>query len=193
MGAGALALGALGVVFGDIGTSPLYAFREAIEHQHLDVTRTNSMGVASIAFWALIVIISVKYIAVVMKAQNHGEGGILALTALIMPKSATTRTTGGLVMLGLFGTALLYGDGLITPAISVLSAVEGFQVASSAFEPVVIPLTCVILVALFLVQRRGTGAIGKVFGPMMVVWFTVLGVLGLSQIVEEPGVLAAVN
>ena len=193
IGAGALALGALGVVFGDIGTSPLYAFREAIEHQHLDVTRTNSMGVASIAFWALIVIISVKYIAVVMKAQNHGEGGILALTALIMPKSATTRTTGGLVMLGLFGTALLYGDGLITPAISVLSAVEGFQVASSAFEPVVIPLTCVILVALFLVQRRGTGAIGKVFGPMMVVWFTVLGVLGLSQIVEEPGVLAAVN
>ena len=193
IGTGALALGALGVVFGDIGTSPLYAFREAIENQHLDVTRTNAMGVASIAFWALIVIISIKYLAVVMRAQNHGEGGILALTALIMPTSTKTRKAGGLVMLGLFGTALLYGDGLITPAISVLSAVEGFRVASSAFEPIVIPLTCVILVALFLVQRRGTGAIGKVFGPVMVLWFTVLGLLGLSQIVQEPGVLAAVN
>ncbi len=193
VGAGALAIGALGVVFGDIGTSPLYAFREAIEHQHLDVTRRNSMGVASIAFWALIVIISAKYIALVMKAQNHGEGGILALTALIMPKSAKSRTAGGLVMLGVFGTALLYGDGLITPAISVLSAVEGFRIASSAFEPVVIPLTCVILVALFLVQRRGTHAIGKVFGPVMVVWFTVLGLLGLLQIVQQPGVLGAVN
>lgn len=193
VGLGALAIGALGVVFGDIGTSPLYAFREAIEHQHLDVTRTNSMGIASLAFWALIVIISAKYIALVMKAENHGEGGILALIALIMPKSAKSRTAGGLVMLGVFGTALLYGDGLITPAISVLSAVEGFNVASSAFKPIVIPLTCVILVALFLVQRRGTGAIGRVFGPVMVVWFAVLGLLGLLQIVQEPGVLGAVN
>jgi KUP system potassium uptake protein len=193
VGAGALAIGALGVVFGDIGTSPLYAFREAIEHQDLAVTRTNAMGVASLAFWALMVIISVKYLAVVMKAHNHGEGGILALTALIMPKSTASRATGALITLGVFGTALLYGDGLITPAISVLSAVEGLRIASSAFEPAVIPITCVILVALFAVQRRGTGAIGRVFGPIMVVWFAVLGVLGLSQIVQEPGVLGAVN
>ena len=192
-GVGALATGALGVVFGDIGTSPLYAFREAIEHQHLEVTRTNAMGIASLAFWALIVIISIKYIAVVMRAENHGEGGILALIALIMPTSAKSRLAGVLVLLGVFGTALLYGDGLITPAISVLSAVEGFRVASDAFTPVVIPLTCAILFALFMVQRRGTGAIGKVFGPVMVVWFGVLGVLGLGQIAQQPGVLAAVN
>ncbi len=193
VGVGALAIGALGVVFGDIGTSPLYAFREAINHQNLDVTRVNAMGVASLAFWALIVIISIKYIAVVMKAENHGEGGILALIALILPRSAKGRMTTGLVMLGVFGTALLYGDGLITPAISVLSAVEGFSVASSAFDSIVIPLTCVILFALFMVQRRGTGAIGKVFGPVMVVWFMVLGLLGLLQIVQRPGVLGAVN
>src|ERR687897_955030 len=121
-GSAALTLGALGVVFGDIGTSPLYAFREAFEHQDLDVTTTNALGVASIAFWALVVIISVKYLALVMRADNHGEGGILALTALVMPRDRAART-GALVLLGVFGTALLYGDGLITPAISVLSAV----------------------------------------------------------------------
>lgn len=192
-GAGALAIGALGIVFGDIGTSPLYAFREAIEHQQLEITRTNAMGVASMAFWALIVIISFKYVALVMKADNDGEGGILALTALIMPKSGTGRRATGLVMLGVFGAALLYGDGLITPAISVLSAVEGLGVASSALDPFVIPATCVILVALFLVQRRGTGAIGKVFGPVMVVWFAVLGLLGVSQIVRQPEVIGAIN
>ncbi|MFP5327580.1 MAG: potassium transporter Kup [Acidimicrobiia bacterium] len=194
-GVGALALGALGVVFGDIGTSPLYAFREAFEHQHLPVVRTNAMGLASLAFWSLIIIISVKYLTLVMKADNKGEGGILALTALVMPKKGqlTRRRRSLLVLLGVFGTALLYGDGLITPAISVLSAVEGFKVASSAFEDFVLPVACVILIALFAVQRRGTGGIGKVFGPVMVVWFVVLGVLGISQIVQEPGVLGAVN
>jgi KUP system potassium uptake protein len=191
-GAAALALGALGVVFGDIGTSPLYAFREAFEHQDLDVTTTNALGVASIAFWALVVIISVKYLALVMRADNRGEGGILALTALVMPKDRR-RSTGGLVLLGVFGTALLYGDGLITPAISVLSAVEGFEVASSAFEDWVLPLACVILVALFAVQQRGTGTVGKVFGPVMVVWFAVLGVLGLAQVIDHPSVVQAVN
>ena len=189
----ALAVGALGVVFGDIGTSPLYAFREAFEHQHLDVDRTNAMGLASLAFWALVVIISVKYLALVMRADNHGEGGILALTALLLPKGKASRRTAALVLLGVFGTALLYGDGLITPAISVLSAVEGFRVASSAFDDYVIPLACLILIALFLVQRRGTGGIGRVFGPVMVVWFTVLGTLGFTQIVRRPGVLQAVN
>ena len=194
-GVGALALGALGVVFGDIGTSPLYAFREAFEHQHLPVVQTNAMGLASLAFWSLIIIISIKYLSLVMRADNKGEGGILALTALVMPaeKQPGGRRTALLVLLGVFGTALLYGDGLITPAISVLSAVEGFKVASSAFESFVIPIACVILIGLFAVQPRGTGGIGKVFGPIVVVWFTVLGVLGVSQIVQEPGVLGAVN
>ena len=186
-------MGALGVVFGDIGTSPLYAFREAFEQQDLPVVQTNALGVASIAFWALIVIISVKYLALVMRADNHGEGGILALTALVMSRSATGRQAAGLILLGVFGTALLYGDGLITPAISVLSAVEGFEVASSAFEAWVIPLACVILVGLFMVQRRGTEAVGRVFGPVMVVWFSVLGVLGLNQVVQHPDVLRAIN
>jgi KUP system potassium uptake protein len=194
-GLGALALGALGVVFGDIGTSPLYAFREAFEHQHLPVVRTNAMGLASLAFWSLLIIISVKYLSLVMKADNRGEGGILALTSLVMPARGESRDrrTALLVLLGVFGTALLYGDGLITPAISVLSAVEGFEIASSAFERFVIPIACVILIGLFLVQRRGTGGIGRVFGPVMVVWFVTLGILGFSQIVQEPGVLAAVN
>ncbi len=167
-GSGALALGALGVVFGDIGTSPLYAFREAFEHQDLPVVETNALGVASIAFWALIIIISIKYLLLVMRADNNGEGGILALTALVMPKTKGGSKAGWLVLLGVFGTALLYGDGLITPAISVLSAVEGFEVASSAFEDWVIPLACVILIGLFAVQRRGTEAVGRVFGPVMV-------------------------
>src|SRR5687768_10653184 len=140
------------------------------------------------------IIICVKYLALVMRADNRGEGGILALTALIMPKKGQPRRrTGALVMIGVFGTCLLYGDGLITPAISVLSAVEGFEVASSAFEDFVIPLACVILLCLFLVQRRGTGGIGKVFGPVMIVWFVVLGALGLRQIVAQPEVLGAVN
>ncbi|HEX4868329.1 MAG TPA: potassium transporter Kup [Acidimicrobiales bacterium] len=192
LGSSALALGALGVVFGDIGTSPLYAFREAFEHHDLTVDTTNALGVASIAFWALVVIISIKYLALVMRADNHGEGGILALTALVMPRGKGAKT-GGLVLLGVFGTALLYGDGLITPAISVLSAVEGFEVASSAFADWVIPLACAILVGLFLVQPRGTGAVGKVFGPVMVVWFTVIGGLGLHQVLQHPGVLQALN
>jgi len=194
-GAKALALGAIGVVFGDIGTSPLYAFREAFEHQHLPVVQTNAMGLASLAFWSLIIIISVKYLSLVMRADNRGEGGILALTALVMPRPGEPRRNGtaALVLLGVFGTALLYGDGLITPAISVLSAVEGFEIASSAFERFVLPIACLILVGIFLVQRRGTGGIGKVFGPVMVVWFAVLGILGVTQILQEPGVLAAVN
>ncbi|MDQ3294037.1 MAG: potassium transporter Kup, partial [Actinomycetota bacterium] len=189
----ALALGALGVVFGDIGTSPLYAFREAFEHQHLPVNETNALGIASIAFWALVIIISIKYLALVMRADNHGEGGILALTALVMNPSAGGRRVGPLVLLGVFGTALLYGDGLITPAISVLSAVEGFKVASSALEDFVIPLACAILAGLFLVQKRGTAAVGRVFGPVMVLWFGVLGVLGLIQVLDHPAVLGAVN
>ena len=152
-------------------------------------------------FWALVIIISIKYLALVMRADNHGEGGILALTALVLPRreaggpNRSRQLTGAalvLVTLGVFGTALLYGDGLITPAISVLSAVEGFEVATSAFADWVIPMSVVILIALFSVQSRGTAGIARVFGPVMVVWFAVIGVLGLRQILDHPGVLKAV-
>ncbi|MCU1399232.1 MAG: kup, partial [Acidimicrobiales bacterium] len=193
---GALALGALGIVYGDIGTSPLYAFREAFAEHHLNAADpVNALGVVSIVFWALIVIISVKYLVFVMRADNRGEGGILALTAMVMPRSKgqMKRNAAIIVTLGVFGTALLYGDGLITPAISVLSAVEGVKEATSAFDSLIIPISVAILAVLFLVQRRGTGGIGRVFGPIMVVWFTVLGLLGLNQIVRMPSVLKAVN
>lgn len=194
MGTGALALGALGIVYGDIGTSPLYAFREAFEHQHLDASNpVYAFGVASLAFWALVIIISIKYLTFVMKADNHGEGGILALTAMVMPKGTLKGRGRVVVGLGVFGTALLYGDGLITPAISVLSAVEGAKEATTALDDLIIPIAVAILAALFLVQKRGTAGIGRVFGPVMMVWFTVLGLLGLGQLLEDASVLKAVN
>ena len=191
---GALALGALGIVYGDIGTSPLYAFREAFEEHHLDARNpVYALGVASIVFWALVLIISIKYLMFVMRADNHGEGGILALTAMIMPKGRGGRKISFAVALGIFGTALLYGDGLITPAISVLSAVEGAKEATSALDSFIIPIAVVILSLLFLVQKRGTGGIGRVFGPIMVLWFATLAGLGLNQIIQRPSVLKAVN
>jgi len=162
-----LALGSLGIVYGDIGTSPLYAFREAFEGHHLDVTPDGAIGASSLAFWALIVVITIKYLTLVMKADNKGEGGILALTSLL-ERSNLGRTTMVLTGLGIFGTALLYGDGMITPAISVLSAVEGLGVATSALEPWIIPIAVAILTGLFLIQKRGTAGIGRVFGPIMV-------------------------
>ncbi len=191
---GVLTLGALGVVFGDIGTSPLYAFREAFEgHGHvLEVLESNILGVLSLVFWSLIVVISIKYLALVMRADSDGEGGILTLTALVTP-TARRGARWALVLLGLFGTALLYGDGMITPAISVLSAVEGTTIAAPALEDLVLPLTVAILVAIFAVQRFGTHAVGRVFGPIMVLWFTVLGVLGARQVAAEPHVLAALD
>jgi len=190
----ALAFGALGIVFGDIGTSPLYAFRESFEHADLDVTEANAYGVASVVFWALIVIISIKYLLLVMRADNHGEGGILALTALLLPNRGLPRgAKRAIIGLGVFGTALLYGDGLITPAISVLSAVEGFEVATSAFEQWVIPVSIAILAVLFVFQKRGTDKISRVFGPVMVVWFVVLAALGLRQILDNPAVLRAIS
>lgn len=192
----ALALGALGVVYGDIGTSPLYAIREAFtEHNHeMTVDTINVYGISSLAFWSLIIIISVKYLMFVMKADNHGEGGILALTALVMPKRGENRRrTTALVGLGIFGTALLYGDGIITPAISVLSAVEGLGEVSASFDQWVIPIAICILFGLFMVQSRGTGAVGKVFGPVMLIWFTTLGVLGLAQVIQNPDIIQSVN
>ncbi len=190
-----LALGALGIVYGDIGTSPLYALRESFHASHgLLPTPANVLGVLSLIFWALIIVITVKYISFVMRADNHGEGGILALTSLVTPLQV--RRGGGrwlLIILGLFGTSLLYGDGMITPAISVLSAVEGLGVATPFFEPYIIPITVSILFLLFLTQRFGTGSVGRVFGPVTVLWFLTLAVLGVVQIVEQPGVLAAAN
>ena len=163
VGTVALALGALGVVYGDIGTSPLYSLKETFtEKSHvMSVDRINVFGVCSLAFWALILIISVKYLMFVMRADNKGEGGILALTALVGRNSSTGKKTGLLVALGVFGTALLYGDGIITPAISVLSAVEGLEEVSTSFTDWVVPIAVVILVGLFVVQRRGTGAVGS--------------------------------
>ncbi len=189
-----LSLGALGIVYGDIGTSPLYALRESFETRGLAVMEENILGVLSIVFWSLLIVISVKYLTVVMRADNDGEGGILALTALIVPnRTRPGRRRWLLIMVGLFGTALLYGDGMITPAISVLSAVEGIGVATPVLSSYVVPIAVVILIALFMIQRHGTGAVGRVFGPMMIVWFSTLALLGLPHIVDNLGVLAAIN
>ena len=191
-----LALGALGVVYGDIGTSPLYAMRESFTgHAHqLTVDETNVLGILSLIFWSLIIIITIKYLAFVMKADNEGEGGILALTAIINPRGSNPSSRRWvLVLIGLFGTALLYGDGMITPAISVLSAVEGLTVVNPDIERLVIPIAVGILIAIFAVQRRGTGSIGRVFGPIMVVWFVTMAVLGAIHLADHPGVFVALN
>jgi KUP system potassium uptake protein len=188
-----LALLALGVVYGDIGTSPLYSMRECFEGPHaVPPTHANVLGVLSLIFWALVIVVTVKYHVYVLRADNDGEGGILALMALVRPV-VKGRGQWILISLGLFGAALLYGDGIITPAISVLSAVEGLEVATAVFQPYVVPITIVILIGLFLIQRRGTGGVGAVFGPVMLVWFSTLAVMGISGIVRDPRVLAAVN
>lgn len=190
-----LALTALGVVFGDIGTSPLYALRECFLGAHpIPPTAPNVLGVLSLIFWSLIIVISVKYISYVMQADNEGEGGILALMALLSPWQK--NRSGGrwfILTLGVFGAALLYGDGAITPAISVLSAVEGLTVATTALDSYVVPITVIILALLFLFQRRGTGVVGIVFGPVMVIWFATIAVLGIRGILLEPQVLASID
>ena len=169
-----LAVGALGVVYGDIGTSPLYAFRESFHEEYgIAVIPANVLGILSLIFWALITIISIKYLIFVMRADNRGEGGIMALTALVNRKFPALRHTPRyrLILLGLFGTALLYGDGMITPAISVLSAVEGLEIATPVLQPYIIPITIAILIGLFLFQSQGTERVGKVFGPATFLWF----------------------
>jgi KUP system potassium uptake protein len=190
---GALMLGALGVVYGDIGTSPLYALRESFHHSHLPINAVNVLGVLSLVFWALIIVITIKYLVLILRADNRGEGGILALSALINTRGPHTRKLWFLLMLSLFGTALLYGDGIITPAISVLSAVEGLGIVTPLFQPYIEPITVAILVALFAMQSRGTAAVGKIFGPIMLIWFVTIGVIGARAIVMHPDVLAAVN
>lgn len=191
-----LALGALGVVYGDIGTSPLYSLRESFHASYgLKPGPENVLGILSLIFWALIFIITIKYLVFVMRADNQGEGGILALTALVMPREVKRGLNRKriLLLLGLFGTALLYGDGIITPAISVLSAVEGLEVATPLFKPFIIPITVIILLILFMVQRRGTEGIGKIFGPVTLIWFVTMALLGIYWIFQHPTVLAAIN
>ena len=190
-----LGLTAIGVVYGDIGTSPIYAIRESFHASYgLASTPENVLGVLSLIFWSLILVISVKYLALVLRADNNGEGGIIALTALVSPPGEKARGRRWiLVLTGLFGAALLYGDSMITPAISVLSAIEGLEVATPIFEPYIIPITIGILVALFLVQSYGTAGVGSVFGPITLTWFLTLAVLGLIQIIQLPDVLAALN
>src|SRR6516162_4912959 len=185
-----LAIAALGVVYGDIGTSPLYAVKQCFEDA-AHVSKPGVFGVLSLIVWSLTVIVTVKYVAVLMRADNRGEGGILALTVLAMRVAAGRYRW--ILYAGLFGAALFYGDGVITPAISVLSAAEGLKVATPALASWVLPLTLLLLVVLFIVQRRGTSDVGKYFGPVMVVWFAVIGLLGGLEIVKHPTILAAVN
>ena len=187
-----LTIGALGVVYGDIGTSPLYALRQCFAGVHPMIpTRENVLGILSLIFWSLLLIVSLKYLGIVLRATNKGEGGILALMALTFPKHSMGKgkRRAALVGLGVFGAALLYGDGMITPSISVLSAVEGLKVATPRLEPFVIPLTIITLIGLFAAQSRGTGSVGAVFGPIMIIWFLALGLLGIQEIVHTPAVL----
>jgi KUP system potassium uptake protein len=191
-----LAVGALGVVYGDIGTSPLYAIRECFHGAHaIEVTEPHVLGVLSLVVWSLVVVISVKYLAFIMRADNRGEGGIFALLALVPsdPDRIAPRLRQLVVLMAIAAAALLFGDGIITPAISVLSAVEGLEVATTAFEPAITWITCAILLVLFIAQRRGTGRIGRVFGPIMAAWFLVISVLGIAGIARNPHVLLAVD
>jgi KUP system potassium uptake protein len=189
-----LSLAALGVVFGDIGTSPLYAIRECFHGEYsIPVTTDNVLGVLSLLVWAIILIVSIKYLTFIMKADNEGEGGILALTSLIISHSKKKGSERWfLVGIGLFGASLLYGDGMITPAISVLSAVEGVQIIAPEFSTLTIPMTIAILVGLFLFQHHGTAKVGALFGPIILVWFAVIGILGLEEIIRYPRILIAI-
>ncbi|MDD5241425.1 MAG: potassium transporter Kup [Sulfuricella sp.] len=189
-----LALAALGIVYGDIGTSPLYAIKEVFAGVHpVPVTPDNVLGILSLVFWSLVVVVSIKYVAFIMRADNRGEGGIMALMALALRKAEGQRSRAAIMLAGIVGAALFYGDGVITPAISVLSAVEGLDVATPALKAYVIPVTIGVLVALFAFQRKGTAGIGALFGPVMCVWFGALALLGIVNILAEPAVIKAVS
>ena len=190
-----MVLGALGVVYGDIGTSPLYAMRECFHGPHaIAPTPDHVLGVLSLILWSLLLIVSLKYLGFVLRADNRGEGGILALMALAVPNRADRgRRVRLLLALGIFGAGLLYGDGIITPSLTVLSAIEGLNVATHIFEPYIVPLAVGVLIGLFTIQRRGTGRVGNMFGPVMVAWFIVIGALGARGLLHAPGVLWAVN
>ena len=189
-----LALSALGVVFGDIGTSPLYALRECFGHDYgLSLTNENIFGVLSLIFWTITLMISVKYVLLVLRADNRGEGGILSLMALAIKQVPQGKRRYVLIMVGLFGSALLFGDGIITPAISVLSAVEGLKVVTPVFDPWIVPVTVGVIFLLFLVQYFGTARIGSIFGPIILIWFVTLAAGGIYQILHGPEILAALN
>lgn len=187
-----LTLAALGVVYGDIGTSPLYTLRECFTGHGLATTPDNIFGILSLIFWSLIFVVSIKYVVFVLRADNHGEGGIMALMALAR-HYVTHAARWKVVLLGLFGASLFYGDAIITPAMSVLSAAEGLEVLSPSMQPYVLPIAITVLVGLFALQRFGTASVGMMFGPVMLAWFSILGVLGILQIVQAPGILAAIN
>jgi KUP system potassium uptake protein len=190
----ALTLGAIGVVYGDIGTSVLYAFKEVFISGHVPITHDNVLGVLSLFIWALTIVVSVKYVGLIMRADNHGEGGLMALLALAsLSTKSRPKVRGFLMVLGVFGVALFFGDGVITPAISVLSAVEGLEAITPNAKPYVVPISLGVLVGLFLVQRRGTGDIGRFFGPVTVVWFLAIGVFGAVQVFQNPSVLMAIS
>ena len=186
-----LALGAVGIVYGDIGTSPIYAFRETFAGHHtLAPDQLHIWGVMSLIFWSMMIIVTLKYLTVIMRADNKGEGGSLALLALINRSLDTkAKWTGGIVLLGVFATALFYGDSMITPAISVLSAVEGLTTVNPLFEPYVLPLAIAILIGLFSIQSRGTAKVGSMFGPIMLIYFLTLAVLGLYYVLQRPSVI----
>src|SRR5215470_9805117 len=188
-----LTIAALGVVYGDIGTSPLYAVRQSLV-DFGDLSEPAILGALSLIVWALAIIVTVKYVLVIMRADNHGEGGLLALTALVLRTTSQGRKRYTWIMAaGLVGAALFYGDGVITPAISVLSAVEGLKVATPLFDPYVIPISLALLFGLFLMQRHGTAAVGLLFGPVMAVWFAVLAALGVWGIAQHPRILRAID
>ncbi|HEY0811885.1 MAG TPA: potassium transporter Kup [Pseudonocardia sp.] len=194
VGLGALTLGALGVVFGDIGTSPLYALQTVFLTEGIKVDESHVYGIISLVFWSITIIVSIKYVTVIMRADNEGEGGIMALIALVQSALSKSRTTRAvLVALGIFGASLFYGDGMITPAISVLSAVEGLKVTAPGLASWVVPIALVILAVLFAIQRFGTKAVGRLFGPVMGLWFTLLALSGLLQVIHNPGVLRALS
>jgi KUP system potassium uptake protein len=190
-----LSVAALGVVYGDIGTSPLYAIRECFHGEYgITPTPANILGVLSLMFWSLLLIVSVKYLSFIMQADNHGEGGVIALTALLRPHGR--RPLGSrwfLLAMGLFAASLLYGDGMITPAISVLSAVEGLRTITPVLQPYIVPITMVILIGLFVLQRRGTGQVGVLFGPITLLWLITIGILGLMSLWRRPGIVIAVS
>ena len=187
-------LAVLGVVYGDIGTSPLYAFKASLDHfTSRGVTEFEIMGILSLIFWSLIIIVTVKYVFLIMSADNKGEGGILALMALALRATNDGRGRAALSLVGIIGACLFFGDGIITPAVSVLSAVEGVEVSAPSLQPYVVPISCMIIIALFAVQYRGTGLVGRIFGPVMAVWFLSLAVMGAYQLIRNPHVLMAIS
>jgi KUP system potassium uptake protein len=190
----ALTLGAIGVVYGDIGTSPLYAFKEVFAHGHVPLSAENIHGVLSLMFWTLTVVVSLKYVLLILRADNNGEGGLIAMLALASRAVADKPALHArLLVIGIFGTAIFFGDGVITPAISVLSAVEGLEVAAPALHRWIVPITLLVLTALFMVQRLGTASVGRFFGPITALWFLVLAVLGVMHVARNPAILVALN